>query len=180
MRALRLDPSRVSQRIIRQSSRLFSSFTWKKSNNVNLSNHSSLPIPKNDHFPTATLPNRTIRTITRSWQKWSRPTSPLQHRPPRTSLRCSGPIPSMENSWTKHPLSPNPRPICQGLPRCDRALVVRSPQRKATGNQRIPFCPQPQAAGMNWMNLMPKQIRWRIPLPCVRLASIAVGDHWSF
>ena len=54
---LRLVPSRVSQRITRQSSRLFSSFKRKKSNNVNLSNHSSLPIPKNDHFPTATPPN---------------------------------------------------------------------------------------------------------------------------
>jgi len=47
----------VSKRIIRQSSRLFSSFTRKKTNNVNLSNHSSLPIPKDNHFPTATLPN---------------------------------------------------------------------------------------------------------------------------
>jgi hypothetical protein len=55
---LRRDPSRGSQQIIRRSSRLFSSFTRKKSTNVNLSNHSSHPMPNDDHYPNATLPNQ--------------------------------------------------------------------------------------------------------------------------
>jgi hypothetical protein len=54
---LRLDPSKGPQRILRQSSRLLSSFAKKKCTDVNISNHSSHPMPKDDHYPNATLPN---------------------------------------------------------------------------------------------------------------------------
>ena len=54
---LSLEPSRGSQRIIRQSSRLLSRFTRKKSTNENFSNHSSHPISRGKKLPNKTLPN---------------------------------------------------------------------------------------------------------------------------
>jgi hypothetical protein len=54
---LGLDPSRRSQRIERQSSRLLISFTRKKITTANCSNHSSHPMPKDKQLPNATLQN---------------------------------------------------------------------------------------------------------------------------
>ena len=122
---LRLDLSRGLQRIIRQSSRLLSRFTRKKSTNANFSNHSSHPMSKSKKLPNTTLPN--LHNSVHGAKLTEMTQANFGSATPSTADVTQMLRANTLNGELTDEASPDPRPICQGLPQCDRAVVARSP-----------------------------------------------------